>query len=221
MKKIAVPGLLLLGGAAALYILGRWDQGISEREALHRAAVSGVLKQGPAWRARTDSLRTVQKAAEGRAARLARDRDRWADSARSVTRTLAADSASAASGPLDSLLARLQLMRVAEDAFQTDSAGVRFLADLAVEADRGRLLIPILDARLQLETARGAELEIALAAAAARADTAEARVGVLEPLLAESQRLHRCRIAGLLPCPSRGLSYVLGGVTVLLVTVAR
>ena len=57
------------------------------------------------------------------------------------------------------------------------------------------------------------ELRRGLGFAAERADSSGARVAQLETLLREGQKLSECRILFLLPCPSRGLSFV-GGVAV-------
>lgn len=53
----------------------------------------------------------------------------------------------------------------------------------------------------------------------ARAMLAENRVSLLEPLVAEGQRLSRCRVLVLIPCPSRPVVF-LGGVVVGAVGVA-
>jgi DNA repair exonuclease SbcCD ATPase subunit len=86
------------------------------------------------------------------------------------------------------------------------------LADLVAEV-RAEYEVEI--ERRELESQ---ELRRALLTAGQRAKTAEARVLKLEGLLERGQRITTCKIAGLLPCPSRTTSLIsgviLGGIAV-------
>ena len=84
-----------------------------------------------------------------------------------------------------------------------------------IELNLSRELIP-------LYKGQASELREAYRLASWRADTAEARVTALEDLLGEGRQIIQCRIAGLLPCPSRGVMFVLGvATTAAVVVVAR
>ena len=65
--------------------------------------------------------------------------------------------------------------------------------------------IVALEAELEARQQLTIELRGLVALERQRADNAEARIGILEGLLEEGQKVSQCRIAGFIPCPSRGL----------------
>lgn len=70
--------------------------------------------------------------------------------------------------------------------------------------------ISVLEGRDSAWAVAYAALTLRASADSTRADLAEARVRVLEPLLVEGVKLKTCRIAGLISCPSRTTTFVIG-----------
>jgi len=208
--------LLPVGWAVLTVGLRVWEGGLSEREALHRLAVREVLAGSKAWRRQVDSLRAREGAALAQARALARDREVGRVALARLRDSLVLEARSASGAPVVRLAEALGLVGIGNNRWATDSAGVRRLESLRLRAVEGELVIPALERQVGRLEAEVDQLLVAHAAASERAERAEARIQVLEPLLQEAQRLRRCRIAGLLPCPSRTVAF-LGGV---LVTVA-
>jgi hypothetical protein len=215
--RLSAPAAIAIG-AVVLYAVGRWDQRLTDRDAEQRAAVTAILKSRRAYWSRVDSLRAVQDAAEAKARRLRALAHLLGDSLRALSDSLARHSDSLSRAPLGEALAGLPLRALGPDRFETDSTGARQIAQFKAKADEAVVLIPALRKLAEVAQARADTLElVALPAARLRADSAEARILTLERLLEADRRLHRCRIAALIPCPSRVTAYVLGLATAALI----
>lgn len=209
--------LVVFVGLVGIYLLGRWDAGLSAREREHQERVQEVLKVGRALHRSMDSLKAVGDS-------LAHVDSLFANSEKRelllLGRLAAMDtreSDSVESTSLDDLLPPLRLRALRESGsgavvFATDSAGVRFLAGrllLLGQADRrNRVLADLAAARASRITALGGQLGAALL----RARQAETQIPVLERLLADSERLRRRKgkFLGFLPKPPPALTF-LGG----------
>lgn len=186
---------VLIGvGVLVIYMIGRWDAGISDREAVHQQNVQVILASGDAYRGSLDSLRTISDSMVRVETALAVQ----ARATRSALRRLDAldqvEADSVAETAVDSLLSPLRLTRLPTPPgdgpqFVTDSAGVRFLA--------GRMLLlrqsQRRDARLQdlvaTQVQQLAALRTLAQADALRADQAEKRADLVEVSLREGEAL--------------------------------
>jgi len=188
-------GVLIGVGVLAVYMIGRWDAGISAREATHQQNVQVILAAGNAYRGSLDSLRTISDSMVRVESALAVQ----ARATRSALRRLEAldqvEADSVAGTEVDSLLSPLRLTRLPASQpgggpqFVTDSAGVRFLA--------GRMLLLSQslrrDARLQdlvaTQVQQLAALRTRAQADSLRADQAEKRADLVELSLREGEAL--------------------------------
>jgi hypothetical protein len=205
--------LLVGAGALLLYLLGRWDASLDAQQAALERETATVLAVSGTLRAHRDSLRQIEDSLAAVDRELARH-ERTADSALAALRRLAQiEVDSVALAPLADLLPPLRLHPVHvgdQQLYATDSAGVRVLAGRLLRVDQlereNTALGTLADARaLRLEA-----LSRQVLAATLRADTAEARIGVLEPLLARWEASRQCKILWLVPCPSRTTALVVG-----------
>lgn len=187
-------GVLLGVGFLVIYMIGRWDAGISAREEAHQHNVQVILAAGDAYRGSLDSLRTISDSM----ARVETALAVQARATRAALRRLEAldqvEADSVAETAVDSLLSPLRLARLptppgGEPQFVTDSAGVRFLA--------GRMLLlrqsQRRDARLQdlvaTQVRQIAALRTRAEADSLRADQAEKRADLVEVSLREGEAL--------------------------------
>jgi hypothetical protein len=187
-----------------------WDGEMTEREALHQAQVRSVLATSHTWQARVDSLRVQERAARARGARLADELAAARAELASLRDSFVVEARRASEAPVQGVAEALGLVATGPSQWIVDSAGVRRLEQLRLEADRGRIIIPLLERQVDLMARQITALQEAEAAASARADSAEYRVHVLQPLLEEAEKLRQCRIIGLIRCPSRQLSFLAG-----------
>jgi hypothetical protein len=223
-RFLAVNGPSILIGVVAIYLLGRWDASESIRLANWLEETDEHVEDGLEWlryRVERDSLLNEQEKAEARVAALGRLVAAQTSEIADYEAAVAHDSAASADAEIADLLPHLKLTLIAENTFATDSIGVRFLDSLRIKALNAPLVRLL---RQQNETLvdQRTELQRALLLAGKRADSADARVIVLEDLLEEGRRLSTCKIAGFLPCPSRGMMFIggaLAGVTVALALV--
>ena len=214
--RIAV---VLFGAMLVLYLLGRWDAGISARERDHEQRVEEVLKLGRALHRSMDSLKQIGDSLSRVDSLFALAEKRAQLLLGRLAATDTGERDSLASTPLDSLLPplRLRAIRIRPDSvvFATDSVGVRFLAGrmllLAQSQRRNHALADLADARAGRITA----LEGELSAATLRANQAEGQIPGLEELLAESERLRRRKgkWLGFIPKPPPVLTFLGGALT--------
>jgi hypothetical protein len=202
--------VILAVGAGILYGLGRWEGRLDQKLELWKDKAETALAAGKAYRARQDSLIARADSAEARSSRLdseitdLRGQIRVAeDSARTV-------ALAASSGPLDSILPRLRLVRAGRNVFQADSSGVRYLGRLAADAQRAQTVIPLLRKELGLERQKSLAFQEAARFHELRANSAEARVVELEIVVKEGIEARSCSIAGFLPCPPGGVLLIVG-----------
>jgi len=218
VPKSRLPILLIIIGAIAIYLIGRWDNGISEAQRQHQANVSQALEAGKRYRILQDSLRIHIEQLDARDSSLSADLTRSRQRVQELVRSSAEALDTAQIGPLHSLLPPLKLVQVAPNIFRTDSLGVRHLAILRVEAERGTLLVPQLQGQIAILSNRVSVMQERIDLTDQGLEAAELRVVELEDLLEEGQRLSQCKIMGLISCPSRTASF-LGGVGITLLAV--
>jgi len=204
---------LLVVGAAVLYTLGRWEAAVDRELVELKAETARVIDVIQARRAWTDSVKALEGSLAAADSTLAVQTGRT----RAVLRELAAqDSAVVArveSTAVDDLLPQLRMHAIViQDTtwFATDSAQVRVLA-------RGMLRLPLLVA--QVDTLRSLadsqETRISLlsagwSAARSRADSLEGDLNLAVPVLERWQKYSGCKILGLIKCPSRTTSFIIG-----------
>jgi len=213
VKRWLSPALLVvllsLVGGALLYALGRWDQAVDAKWELHRAAVDRALKDGKHARAREDSLRVLQLGAEARADSAERLAQLQASAIAKLQAAVDRETEISVASSIADILPKLRMRPIGHDLYGTDSSGVRFLEQLRLESFQA-LLVPPLQELVREHGRERDALRDALWLANARADSAGARAVRFEELLRESQKLTSCRIAWVLPCPSRGVMFVAG-----------
>lgn len=202
----------VIAGVLALMVMTYWlgarDQAMNERQALHARAVKAVLSVSRAHRARADSLENLVTVAVA-AAEVSNARSR--NLARLIDLQVAEielETVRSHSADIVELLPRL-LLTAGDSRYWTDSTGVRHLEGLRLLSLRAPL-VPVLEEQVATLTQRGDTLVAALFWATARSDSGTVRIAALEILLEEGQKLHRCRIAFLLKCPSRVTSLGIG-----------
>jgi hypothetical protein len=228
-RFLSVNGPIILIGVVALYALGRWDASVDARWTAWRDHVDRQLETVKDFRARQDSLKREQEKAEARVAALD---VQLADQRRALSELegmIARDSAASADAEIVELLPRLHLKPVLginpgtlSEYFATDSAGVRFLEGLRMDALQAPL-VPMLRKKVRTVRQQLTETQRALLLAGERADSADARVIILEGLLEEGRRLSECHIDPfeLIPCPSRGMMFIGGAVAGVTVALLR
>ena len=176
------PYLLLAAVALGVfYLLGRWEADMDSKFAQWSADVDRQLGEvREAYQRRQQELGDSIALVESRADSIEAAADRRAESlAHEVASTRA-------------------LLRDAQ-ADDADAATVRLALRFADST------IVALEAELEARQQLTIELRGLVALERQRADNAEARIGILEGLLEEGQKVSQCRIAGFIPCPSRGL----------------
>ena len=202
---------LIAGAAIALvlvYWLGSHDQGLSAAQAIHDRNVKLEIKAGQRSRAFSDSLENMERASLVVATSLRLEaRVLQAELDRSSLRIDSTEVVSLNQDIAD-LLPGLSLAAEA-GRYWTDSVGVRHLEGMRIRSLRAEL-VPMLQRTVDLERTRADTLEQAAIWASTRADSSDSRSIRLEELLKEGQKLHRCRVAILLPCPSRATSFFVG-----------
>ncbi len=209
--------LVILFGAV-LYVLGRWDQRISQADAQLVRNTKAILATAKASRSWRDSLRTVEAIVRERDAELAATAARHRAELARLTQVEQVEVAELASTPLDSLLPPLRMrpIQLPDPAprivYATDSAGVRFLSARMLRLAQSTRRGVQLDSLVGTQAARLRILEAGLAAASLRADSSEARLAITEPLLEQHLKRLQCRILWLVPCPTRTTSLVVGAV---------
>ena len=182
LKALPAPLLLLMVGGALLYGLARWDAAISARDAALDRQTAKALQGARAWRGRLQGM-------EALAAR---------DSALSGALRAANDSlrglADAIAGPLDTL----------PEPRLDDAAGWRTRYKLrTVEVRYVRAALDKAEAELALAyLGRDRWRGLALAA--------DSTISGMTVALEDERDARRCRVLGLIPCPSRGVMFVVG-----------
>ena len=210
--------LLIAAGVLVVYLLGRWDAGMSAGEREHQERVEQILKVGKAFRGAQDSLRAVGDSLATVDAAFAEAETRAAILLGRLARANSRERDSLASTPLDSLLPSLRLrpIRTGTGAvrFAADSAGVRFLADRMLRLIQAERQVDVLGDLASARASRVAALSGQLTTALLRATRAEARVPALEQLLAESDRRRRRKgkFLGFLPKPPPLVIFLAGAV---------
>jgi len=205
--------LLVTLGAALLYGLGRWDQAISDRARQLEDDTRAALRLTQLLRAQRDSLRAIEDSLVAVDSALAVQERRATVALRELAALDRREMDSVAAASVASLLPALRLrpfISGADTLYATDETGVRVLAGRLLRLDQVERELAQTRVVATTRTQRIATLELALGAAQLRADTAEARVRVLEPLLERWQAQRECRILWLVPCPSRTMAFVLG-----------
>lgn len=187
-----------------------WFEGrvqAGDREAIQNARA--VLAAGKAFREEIALLKDREQAALDRIG--ARDPER----ARLASRQARLDSAAseavreAVAADLRFLAPQLGLLAEGPDRFVTDSAGMRRLARIAADTAKAAL-IPVLRSRIIALEADTLDFRLALVASQIQAQNALDRVVRLELSLEDVTNRLDCRILGLIPCPSRTLTFIVG-----------
>jgi hypothetical protein len=205
---------LLAVGAAVLYALGRWDAYVDSKLAQLRRDTQQALAVSAQLRAQRDSLRSIEDSLAAVDRALQQQEQTTLLALAALDSVAQAEADSVESAELSSLLQPLRMRPILQHGdtlYATDSAGVRFLSHRLLQlaqAERERDELRVLaDTRAD----RIAALFAQVGAAQSRADTAEARIAEIEPLLERWQDVESCRILWLLPCPSRTTAFVIGG----------
>ena len=184
-RLLLYPMLAIL----ALWLLsGLWEgrKSAGEREA--RAAAEAVLALRPGHHAAIRRLREAESRALGSAAAALR---------RATRSLMAADSAQALADSLQALQVR------ADSGLGGASEPAAVIGALRQENAALRLVGVNLRGVVEAQQAAIVELGRARLLADARADSSAARVETLEQALNDVLRASRCRILGLIACPSR------------------
>lgn len=206
---------LIVVGAAVLYGLGRWDAAVDHKLLELKAETARVIDVIQARRAWTDSVRALEDSLAAADSTLEIQTRRT----RAVLRELAAmDSAVVArveSTAVDDLLPQLRMHAIVINDttwFATDSAQVRVLA-------RGMLRLPLLlatndtlHALADSQASRISLLSAGWAASRARADSLQADLNLAVPVLEAWQKHSGCKILGIVKCPSRTTSAIIGAI---------
>lgn len=221
LGAVSVPAVaLVVLGLAVIYLLGRWDSSIDTALAAYNKTVDLALDQTRDYRAWRDSMLAEQAAREAEAAERDRTIARQGSAIARMRDRIAEDSTVSARSSVAELLEGLHLRPIHRGTYGTDSAGVRFLEGLRLQALKAPLVDSLIAQRdtlkSQIETVREA-----LGIANTRADSADAWHDRLTGLLEEGQKVRGCRIAGFIPCPSRPVIFVgglvIGGTTVAII----
>lgn len=182
-------------GILVVYMIGRWDAGISDREAAHQQNVQVILAAGDAYRGSLDSLSRLRDSlgvvtgafeVQARVARRAIDR---------LVRLDSAEADSLASTPVDSLLPALRLRKIPAPAdapghrFATDTAGVHFLAGRLLLLRQHERRIGGLEDLVDTQDSLIVALRATAEANDIRADQAEKRAQLVEDALTEAEAL--------------------------------
>ena len=210
------PVLILIVGVFVIHTIGRWEGRIDQRERDHdrqynafRSTASAYSDLRDAMVLLEDSLRTVDSLLEDK-----ESRNNAIVMALDSTDETEVDSLDAV--PLADLLPPLRLhFTVRTEAgprFDTDSAGVRFLAGRMLLLSQTQRRITALLALADTRLLRIATLTRSTATAAARANTAEARLASSERITAEceSLRSRQGKWLGFIPKPPPILTLAIG-----------
>jgi len=206
---------LIAIGAAILYGLGRWDGAVDERLRQLQADTDAALAMSAQLRATRESLRAVEDSLAAADSALA-VQERRAVAALAELQALAQREVdSVASSPVEDLLPALRMrpiLREADTLYATDERGVRVLSGRMLRlAQLERELPPLRDVA-DTRARRIETLLLQVATVQARADTAEVAIDLLEPLAERWRSYSGCKILGLISCPSRTTSLVVGAV---------
>jgi len=204
--------LAILAGLAVFYWLGQRDANATRDVDVWRASSEAVLKMGKAHRARVDSLEGSERAQAALALRLRHERDAARQEVAQARRRRDSLRLVAAAEDLRELAPKLQLIARGPDLFETDSAGVRFLGALRVEAIGSRDII----AGLELSEAKADSTILAYVEAARIGlevrNLLKARVDTLEIQLDVGLAVTDCKFLLLFNCPSRTTVFIVGSV---------
>ncbi len=204
---------LVILGAVVLYGLGRWNASVDHKLRELKAETAQVIDVIQGRRAWTDSVKALEDSLAVADSTIEVQTRRT----RAVLRELAAqDSAVVArveSTAVDDLLPQLRMHAVLINDttwFATDSAQVRVLA-------RGMLRLPLLlatndtlHALADSQETRISILSAGWAASRARADSLQIDVNLAVPVLEAWQKYSSCKILGMIKCPSRTTSFIIG-----------
>ena len=201
-------------GAAAFYLLGRWEVAVDRELEQLREETSDVIDhihERRAWTARIKALEDSLQAVDDSLVRQVRATEvaLAANTAADSQAVLWADTAS-----VDSLLSvlRMRPLKLGDTTFYVATERrARVLAD--------RLLrLPIAQARIlemgnlvRTQSSRITILDRGWDAARLRGDTLEADLSRITPLLEAWQDYSNCKILGVISCPSRTTAAVVGG----------
>ena len=194
---------LIVSGIAIIYGIGRWDQRISMQDAQLVSQTRAILSTARAARAWRDSLSRVEELVRERDTELAATAARHRSDLARLTQVDQVEVATLARTSLDSILPSLRMRPIhLPDSvgplrgivFATDSTGVRFLAGRLLRVEQLERQLPVRDSLARADSTRIVNLAAGLNAASLRADSAEARVTDLEPLLEQFLKRSQCRI---------------------------
>lgn len=204
---------LVVLGAVILYGLGRWDQHVDTQLEDLKRDTGSALRVTAALRAHRDSIRRVEDSLATVDAALARQEMATTDALAALDSVVQAETDSVESAHLADLLRPLRMRSILHEddtLYATDGDGVRFLSRRMLRLDQVERELGQVRQLADTRAERVAVLLVSLTAAQTRADTAEARIAGLEPLLERWQEQSSCKILWLVPCPSRTTTFVVG-----------
>lgn len=196
---LRVPMWALVGsGVMLVYGLGRWEGAMASREQEAERAARAVLAASGRYHVQMDALRAAEAKAEGEARRFVRAASEALTRADSLQREA------------DRLARVADSLRAAQTASgEPDPCGPATDALRACRAVGATLREAVVAGQRAL-----VELDLARGRASERADSAEARVGLLDASLRAVLKARTCHLLLGVRCPSRVVAFVGGMVTV-------
>lgn len=202
-------------GAAAFYLLGRWEAAVDRRLEQLRSETASLIDMIQVRRALADSARALEDSLHLVDAALERQAKVIRDTIRSLERADSAAAVFVETAALEDLMPLLQMrpLQIGDTTFYAATGGrVRVLA-------AGLLRLPIAEERIRslerlvaTELARIRTLQVGWDTAVGRATRAEDALDKAEPLLESWQDYSGCKILGIVSCPSRTTAAVIGAV---------
>lgn len=207
---------LLVLGAVLLYGLARWDRSIDRRLAELKAETARVIEIIRSSREWADSVRALEDSLGAVDAALALEARRARAALEELHALAQAEVDSVASSPLDDLLPPLRMRPIlvaGDTVYGTDSTGVRILSARMLRLAQVERELPVVRDLADTRADRIGVLTLQVAAVSDLADTLQAQLNLAEPVLEAWQKHSSCKILGLVSCPSRTTSYIIGVVT--------
>ncbi len=213
-------GAIVGVGVLVIYMIGRWDAGISAREQAHQQNVQVILATGGAYRESLDSLSRLRDSL----GRVTGALDVQARATRRALNRLAGvdreEATALVATPLDSLLLPLRLAKIPAPpdtpglAFATDTAGVRFLAGRLLLLRQHERRVGSLEDLVDTQDSLIVALRATAEANDLRADQAERRAEIVEEALNEAEALRNRgkKWFGFIPKPPDVVILLGGGV---------